>query len=347
MFTPPLGMMPSVTAERTIAPIHLGAVNPKLFRGGIILDGSKSRDPGNTPARDLRAGILLGKITASGKYAPSIIGLAGEAVESNETEIDVPAGVDTELVRRIGATGTFKLIGPPTAGGTVRALTITYSAIDLATHKVTITAPGVNEVQLATMNIASTAGNIQLAYTDPTTGGRRITGAVAWNATDATYLAAIQAALDLATGVANGIVVTAFPATDTDLKLVFTFSGTGFAAMPHPLIEVITYPTSTTQVAVTRTTAGVDGRFVTGSIIAPTDGSETPRGIFRGQDGYAVRMTDDLDADRDVSVPDLLIGADMMETANIINYPADASSKAWVKAQLRAVSPGWGFSDSL
>jgi hypothetical protein len=96
---------------------------------GKIIDGSKSRDPGNTGDLDvLRPGILMGKISASGKYAPALLGVTNGALSASATSITVAAAVVTELVRRIGSSGTFTLLGPPSANGTVASETVTYSA---------------------------------------------------------------------------------------------------------------------------------------------------------------------------------------------------------------------------
>jgi hypothetical protein len=113
------------------------STNPRVvFRGGIsqylpggkTIDGTYSRDPGNTDNVDvLRCGTLMGKITASEKYAPSVIGVTTNAEAAGSTSIEVGAAVVTELVRRVGASGTFKLTGPPTAGGVVATETVTFS----------------------------------------------------------------------------------------------------------------------------------------------------------------------------------------------------------------------------
>jgi hypothetical protein len=459
-------MLPGVGTD-IVAPIRellLRAPSGEdYFPQGGVIDGSKSRDPDNPTRVDiLRAGLAMGKITATNKWAPSILGVTSAALTSVATNIVFGnAAQGTEIVRRIGATGTFKITGPATASGTVRTLTATFSSIGAGTGqdevqtvawsaaptagtftltltkydgtivttaaiaysatvsttvanaiiavlgtsavsctasasttadngfyitfsgtnytKVnqdpvvvnldgitapagvyatvtettkgvpaagtgTITALGVNEVQLVTMNIASTAGNIALRYTDPTTGGDRNVSAAAWSATDATYLSNIQTQLDLATGVANGIVVTATPAVDTDLQLVFTFSGTGFAGLPHNLIQVTTLPTSSTQATVTRVTAGVDGRFVKGSLIQPTDGSETIRTLFG--DKYGKSTLNALLQSVDVQFPDILTTA-VVRTAVMINYPADASLKTWVKNALRTYGGHWLFDDDF
>src|SRR3972149_7120596 len=81
--------------------------------GGKIINGTKSRDPGNTGNIDvLRAGLLMGRVTASGLYAASVLGVTTNAEAIGATTIEVSAAVATELVRRVGATGTFTLTGP-------------------------------------------------------------------------------------------------------------------------------------------------------------------------------------------------------------------------------------------
>jgi hypothetical protein len=113
-----------------------------LLPGGKIIRGEKSRDPLNTGDVDvLRAGLLMGEITASGKYAPAIIGVLTEAYDKDgslKLQMTVSAATATEIVRRIGTSGTFKITGPPTAAGTVATETITYSAVNTTTGVITI-----------------------------------------------------------------------------------------------------------------------------------------------------------------------------------------------------------------
>ncbi len=438
----------------------MAAGQPVYLPGGIVIDGSKARDPLHTGYLDtLRAGLLLGRIGLTKKYAPSVLGRV-TAAYNGSTSLKVGSPTAVEILRRIGTTGTFKITGPPVAGGTVRTLTATYSAVsatetgqnevqtitlaaagtagtfrlrvpkadgtkvwtaaiaydasaatittainaatgvtngivctgttpfsttntgtftfsgtgfaakpfDLievdgtsltsyagesivrtatgcAYETATVTALNVNEVQRIDFNIASTGGNVAFRYYDPTLNDWRVVTA-AWNTTDATYLAAIQAALDLATGVANGIVATAIAATDTDLGFVLTFSGTGYAAKSHPLVEIITYPTSSTQGTVTRVTAGQDGRFAVGSLVQPTDGSETILGIL-GMEG-GLKVTDVDGTDLDVECRRLIIGSGggVVDASQIIDYPAEATVQAWIKAALRAVG-SYSFDDDL
>lgn len=108
--------------------------------GGKIIDGSKARDPLNTGDLDvLRAGLLMGKITTGGKYAPSMMGLSNAAYSAGGTTLTLTATAVTEINRRIGASGTFRIVGPPAAAGIIAEEVVTYSALPTATTA-TITA---------------------------------------------------------------------------------------------------------------------------------------------------------------------------------------------------------------
>lgn len=138
-----LGGVSAVYSGRSIAPRNLFASGtPKYLPSYAQLDGSKSRDTLNSDnVALLRAGLPLGKITSGGKYAPSILGLTGVLHDTSvvTTTMTLPASTVTEISRRIGASGTFTIYGPPTAAGTVATETVTYSAIASATT-LTITA---------------------------------------------------------------------------------------------------------------------------------------------------------------------------------------------------------------
>jgi len=108
-----------------------------FLAGGKSIDGVASRDAGNTPITVLRPGLLMGKITATGLYAPSVIGVTTNAEAAGSTSIEAAAAVVTELIRRQGTTGTFKLTGPPAANGVVATETVTYSAASGTTITVT------------------------------------------------------------------------------------------------------------------------------------------------------------------------------------------------------------------
>lgn len=109
--------------------------------GGKMIDGTYSRDSGNTSDLNvLRAGLLMGKITSGGKYAPSIIGVSTGAVVVSATTITVSAAQAVELVRRVGSTGTFVMRGPAAANGFIQNETVTYSAVNTTTGAITVTA---------------------------------------------------------------------------------------------------------------------------------------------------------------------------------------------------------------
>lgn len=145
----PFTGMPGVSAERISKHRAVAADGYLHFLpAGLVLDGAKTRDPDNpdysalgaSAQRRLRAGLLVGKVTATGKYANSIIGAITGAVVATGTSITVSAAQAVELVRRVGTTGTLRLVGPPTAGGTVATFTETYSAVNTTTGVVTISA---------------------------------------------------------------------------------------------------------------------------------------------------------------------------------------------------------------
>lgn len=122
--------------------VRLNNQGVKYLPGGRVINATKSRDPLNTGyVTTLRPGMVMGMITATGLYAPSIIGLNTVLHDTSvvTTTMTLPAAVVTEITRRIGASGTFKITGPPTAAGTVATETVTYSAIASATT-ITITA---------------------------------------------------------------------------------------------------------------------------------------------------------------------------------------------------------------
>lgn len=106
------------------------------YSGGKIISGACSRDPGNTNDIDvLRPGLLMGKIVSvvnslgtAGDYAPSILGVTTAAYTAGGTTLTTGSAVVTELLRRCGATGTFRIVGPPAANGAVAEEAVTYSA---------------------------------------------------------------------------------------------------------------------------------------------------------------------------------------------------------------------------
>lgn len=140
MLGAPIVGIPGLRAEKSTSPrtVFRSGTTATFIAGGKIIDGAISRDPGNTGNLDtLRAGLIMGKVTSGGKYAPSIMGLTNAAYTSG-TSLTVTAAAAVELARRVGATGTFTIAGPSVADGVVLTETVTYSLISGTT--VTITA---------------------------------------------------------------------------------------------------------------------------------------------------------------------------------------------------------------
>src|SRR3972149_3952018 len=135
---------PGIGTERTHTPRKITFGDPRLtayLPGGKTIDGALSRDAQHTGDLDvLRPGLLMGKITTGGKYAPSIMGTAATAYTASATLLTVTAQTAVEINRRIGATGTFTMVGPPSAAGVVATTGGTYSAVNTTTGTLTITA---------------------------------------------------------------------------------------------------------------------------------------------------------------------------------------------------------------
>lgn len=141
---------PGVTASFGASPrdIFFGNRQDARFApGGVTIDGTASGNPANTPyVWNLWGGQAVGKVTSSGKFATSILGVTTAAYTSGGTTLTVSAAVATEVVRRLGASGTMTVTGPPSAAGTVAATVTTYSAVNTTTGVITVTSLGVNKV---------------------------------------------------------------------------------------------------------------------------------------------------------------------------------------------------------
>lgn len=332
VFEPFVGM-PGFSGEKIAKHRPIAADGYLQFLpGGVILDGTKARDPDNpdysatnpTAQFRLRAGLLVGK-ASNGKWSNSVLGVTNGALIAASTTLTLASAQEgVELVRRLGASGTLKLTGPATAGGPVRTAVVTYSAVNTTNGQVTITAVGTNEVQTVAVDATMTAGKIDLTAID--SNGVPQTVNVAFNTSWAQTVADIQTALNALLGTS----AVACAVTNTH-DLTITFSGTGYAALPQSLVSVdISAATGPTKVTVTRTTAAADGRFVTGSLVQPADGSETIRSFL--PDGWEMYMPlDSSDAPLD-KVP----VEGNVDMSQLLPWPADASLQQWVRDQLNA-----------
>ncbi len=368
--------VPTNATIRQIQPRNIFSANDAAFDPSslaFLISGSKSRDTGSSPVSLLRAGLILGKITAAGtelgKYAPSILGVVAAAIGGGQTSITVPAAVATELVRRVGATGTFNLTGAAASGGTARTKTATYSAVNTTTGAITITAlataavSAVNAVEALPVVDSTGSGTFTLTIEGVTTA------AITYSATIATLITNINNALNASFG------TSAIVASGASLAaLILTFSGTGYAGRPintstngtvtaNVIATLITAatgftignnPTSSGVGAAlaggsTVTTVGVVavaadiGNFVAGSIVQPTDGSQNPVFILSGGysgDWYGLDVVSNSSgASIDQVIPAFLVRGSLKST-KIVNFTADdfgnnvdASVQTWIKSQ--------------
>lgn len=284
--------VPGLTTKKTTSPRQVMLAGTVFLPGGKIVDSSLSADAGNTGAvRILREGMLMGKITASGLYAPSVLGVLTVAYDASAAGVSmtVAAATATEIVRRLGASGTFKLTGPDVASGTVRTATITYSAVNTTTGVITVTdivedvspaasiaetTKGVTavtlvsetvEVQTITVTGTPTGGTMQIGY------GSQWTTELAFNANSGT----VQTALRLLTGLGSvtcggGALPAATTVTMTgvvapamlDLDLSNLTGGTpaGTVVATTPYVAAVAAVTAVTEIQ-TITMSALDGTF--------------------------------------------------------------------------------------
>lgn len=191
------------------------------------IDGTLSGNPSNAPYTWLLfAGTLLGQVTATKKFANSILGLTTQAVAGGQTTLNTDVNTAAYLSSRIGTSGTFNLTGPSYPGGPnsgVRSQLVTYSAVNLTTGAITITATnvptvvGVNQIDALVVVDNTGVGGFTLTVEGVTTG------TITYSATAATLVANINTALNTAFGtgeiVASGASLAA---------IILTFSGPAY-----------------------------------------------------------------------------------------------------------------------
>jgi hypothetical protein len=142
------GAVPGIGATQTAAfrKVLLTGDGVLYLAGGGRLDGTKSSDPSNTNDAGnamptvLQGGILLGKVTSTGKYATSVIDVLQAATLGGATSFKLtPAGA-AELLRRIGSSGNCTITGAPTASGVVVLTIVAFTSINVTSGVVQCTA---------------------------------------------------------------------------------------------------------------------------------------------------------------------------------------------------------------
>ena len=215
----------------------------RLAPSFYIFDGNQARDPDNTPASLLRAGLLCGKITATtgdattpnlGSYANSVVGLTAAPYGGGQTTLTVTPQAAVEIVRRFGSTGTFNLTGEPEAGAAARTVQVTYSAVNQTTGAVTITALDAAPVAAANQVNALLTVDSTGSGTFSLTVGGITTGAITYSSTAATLVTNINTAANTAFG--TGAVV----ASGASLAaIVLTFRGQFADSVVQPVYTTL------------------------------------------------------------------------------------------------------------
>lgn len=173
---------PGMTSEQLTSHRKIFRSCGEYLTSGRVIDGTQSRDPGNTGDLGvLRPGLLMGKMTSStfgtsGLYAPAIIGVLQSAYTSGGTELTVTAAQAVEINRVVGSAGTTELvcIGPPSANGTVAVTAFTHSAIDTSTGVLTVTSLGANKVAGSLIGV-NDGRYLPLTFIPDTDYGLRVT----------------------------------------------------------------------------------------------------------------------------------------------------------------------------
>jgi hypothetical protein len=166
------GQVSGITNEylaqfRTIRRGQGGAV---VLAQGRVIAGSVSRDPTNTAYVDtLQPGLVMGIVTATGKYAPSILGLTTALYTSGDLTLTVGAATAVEIVRRIGTSGTLTIVGAPTTTGTIASNTVTFSAVNTTTGVLTVSNIGATNV-LGSFIMPTDGSQLPLAFIDDGSG---------------------------------------------------------------------------------------------------------------------------------------------------------------------------------
>jgi len=151
MFNPITGL-PGIGSSITATPREVLAGNiqqAQYLPGMHILDGNNCADPGNSNPDGtfnpdvLRAGNILGKLSSSGKYANSIIGLTPTPLATSSTSFTLSISAAQEILRRFGAAGALTLTGQNSTNSAslanVTSQTLPFANVTIGTASATVT----------------------------------------------------------------------------------------------------------------------------------------------------------------------------------------------------------------
>lgn len=132
---------PGIKSARETGDFPIKIQNPEYLAGGVLIDGSNSRDFGNTGDTDvLRPGMLMRRV--SNQYRPAILGSVSSDYTTGTT-LTVGTATAQMVEKVIGSSGTLWVLGHDgsgTAEGDVDAEEVTFSAVDTGAGTLTITA---------------------------------------------------------------------------------------------------------------------------------------------------------------------------------------------------------------
>jgi hypothetical protein len=232
----------SVNAVQTITP-DVAATGGTWTLSVLKTDGSI----GTTTALAYNASIAT--IQTALDIASGVV----NGVVASSAASAAPFSTPTALILTYSGTG-FSALNQPLATVDISALVGTTAA--------PVAAVPPDRVWTITPTTAATGGHFVIGITRPD-GIVGETGPIVYTAS----LATIQTALDLASGVANGVVASsaasAAPFT-TPTALILTYSGTGFTGKPQPapIVQVGGDVTGTTKITIDDTTYTEDGTEV-------------------------------------------------------------------------------------
>jgi hypothetical protein len=176
--------------------VWLGRAGVQYLPGGGSIDGNNARDPSNTLGLweagqslpqgagrttagampgTLQAGLLMAKAD-TGLYAASVLGLTTAGFNASGLSLTVAAATAAEIARRIGATGTINLIGPPTANtgnsAQVAIQALAYSAIDTTSGVLTISTGNAAAAVAGSIVAANDGSQVPTTFIDELDGIR-------------------------------------------------------------------------------------------------------------------------------------------------------------------------------
>jgi hypothetical protein len=149
----------------------------------------------------------------------------------------------------------------------------------------------------------------------------------------------------------GALTITVSPATAAELVRRIGNAGTFQLIGPAvadtgPIVETAVAYTAVVVATGVITVPDLNVNKVAGAIIAPNNTARTPVSVMCDVDG--LKLVDQDGVTRvDVYGTQLWAGGGVINTAMILNYPADLALRAWLKAAIRVVSPAAMFSDDF